>query len=321
MNRNKIFSLAMMLALWGPIDVFAGQESHGGDLVICANKPVVTLDYYHASLPTFSNPKPNTVDISNMTAKQVVEFFSSRLQGTVLQKKFNDAIEFLGPVDRWILKSLEDIDDSNEPYQLPASCQRVQGAMRSDDTMYIDPKYGPVLSASQRGMLQVHEALYYISKLDSSEKVRNLIRTLMLLNSTDKEVSDSLHQLNRIVYPFEETLVRLSGHYVPEKKPNGLKGETLIINTYSLWADKWDEKPPVYGCYNENEQQNGMGCQSWTPRIDFICNKEGTSCEVQSTSAKDGWAAGCKITFGKRAVKLDLICPNGETQTYFQKIR
>ncbi len=319
MNRNKIFSLVLMLALWAPVVVYAGQESHGGDLVICANKPVVTLDYYHASLPTFSNPTPNIINISNMTSEQVVEFFSSRLKGTVLQKKFNEAIEFLGPLDRWILKSLEDINDSNEPYQLPSTCQRVQGAMRSADTMYIEPKYGAVLTASQKGMLQVHEALYYISNLNSSEKVRNLIRTLMLLNSSETEISDSLHLINRVVYPYEQNLEKLTGFYLPEKKIDGLKGQILFFKIESLPANKQDEKPRIDACYSSDEYHYDYSCQAG--RTNFICNKEGTFCEVQSTSVKDGWAAGCKITFGETLVKLDLACPNGETQTYFRKIR
>ncbi|HUP57394.1 MAG TPA: hypothetical protein VM598_08080 [Bdellovibrionota bacterium] len=299
--------LAANLA-WGQ----GNGSGHGGNLVLCANKPAVILDYYHATLPSFGTPNPRVLDISRMSNRQVVDAFRERLKGTALLRKFDRAIEILKPIDHWIVKELKDVGDSNEPYALPADCSRVQVAMREGDTMYVDPRQGPLLSPAQRGMLEVHEALYYVSGHRTSEKVRNLIRALMVLDTPAADVERAVREIGSPFHLFEDIFPRIQkAQYVPEKPiPQGLKSAFLKFRSGT------GTQPTLTADYFS--RRDAFSSDSPAGTFTLACNREGTSCEVQPGGTAGGWSPGCKFQIGPRGVKLVATCPGQETQTYYR---
>lgn len=170
----------------------AGVGAHGGNAVMCPAKETVTIDYYDASLPTVGGPA-DIVDLAAWTQDQVVDFIRSRFNGSPFQDVFDRAVLKFGSMDRWPLADLKAIDDGGEPYFLPKDCRRVTAAARQDNTIYVDPAVITLLSPAQRGMLYVHEMLYWISRKDSSAPVREALRILLLKNPTPSAIAEAVH--------------------------------------------------------------------------------------------------------------------------------
>lgn len=168
----------------------AGQESHGGNVIKCEENAitnVVTLDYYNAALPTVGGPA-DIVDLKDWNETDVIDFVRSRLSNTLFLELFDDSMEKFGPMSDWPLANLKDVNDGGEPYFLPGYCQRITAAVRQSNTIYVDPVVLAQLSPAQRGILYVHEMLYYISKQNSSTPVREMLRTFLKKNPPLKEI-------------------------------------------------------------------------------------------------------------------------------------
>lgn len=159
-----------------------GQETHGGDVVLCTGKPTVVLDYFHATLPRLSDAQPPRPNMEALDYEQVIAYFKSRLAHTDFLIEFERALNTVGDAHSWIAADLREVQDSNEPYLLPEGCDLKQVALRQGLSMFIDQTLGKELSQSQLAMLVVHEALYLIAvenKQRTSENVRHLVRVLM----------------------------------------------------------------------------------------------------------------------------------------------
>ncbi len=165
----------------------AGQESHGGNVVKCDEKETVTLDYYNAALPTVGGPA-DIVYVAGWNEGEVVDFIRSRLSNSLFLELFDDAIEKFGPMNDWPLANLKDVNDGGEPYFLPPTCKRVTAAVRQANTIYVDPNVFAHLSPAQRGILYVHEILYFISNQSASTPVREMLRTFLKKNPSQAEI-------------------------------------------------------------------------------------------------------------------------------------
>lgn len=186
-----------------------GRDGGGGNVVVCEGKPALVLDYYNAILPTGSGKIPNLVNIDGLTEEQTVAFFLDQL-GPYLgaRNTLEDTLKLIGPIDTWTAAKLKDFDDAQEPYDLPEGCVRKTGAFRqnpadfaSPPEMFVDPRILPLLSPSQRGVLRMHEALYYSVALDLSRYsdgdpstatpigARRLIRELLMQDRDFDKIS------------------------------------------------------------------------------------------------------------------------------------
>ncbi|MGE0527533.1 MAG: hypothetical protein AB7G93_05595 [Bdellovibrionales bacterium] len=201
-------AVGLFILLMGSWAAHAGVGAHGGNTVICTGEEAVTLDYYNASLPTVGGPA-DIVDIRGWNQDQIVEFVRSRFEGSLFQQLFDEAMMKFGPLSSWPLASLKDVDDGGEPYFLPDHCKRVTGAVRDGNTIFIDPTIISQLSEAQRGLLYVHEMLYWISGENSSAPVREMLRTLLRQSPSASEIA---------------TAVQLVGPYYGYQF---LKGQTL----------------------------------------------------------------------------------------------
>lgn len=161
----------------------AGQETHGGDYVVCPNRKTVVLDYFQAQLPTFSGDA-DIADISQMNADQVIQYFSNRFSETLLGYGFDRYVRTIGDYKKWIVvDQLVDQDDEHLAF-VPANCTIKQGAVRQHGIVYISRAAMAELSSDQIGVLAIHEALSEFlmqssQDLFSSADVRSLITELL----------------------------------------------------------------------------------------------------------------------------------------------
>lgn len=200
--KSKLLILAFLSAFMMAFESQAGRESHGGNVVICKGAPAVILDYYHATLPTLGNQPPQLIDITGRSSEQAIEAVMNRLDSLgffTFKKQILTALEQIGPMKNWISADLKQVDDSNEPYFLPAGCERRTAAIRqSGVVMYGDPAIINLLSPAQQGLLMLHEALYLIasnSKQETSENVRTFMRVVLNLASVPEDVMRAISEL------------------------------------------------------------------------------------------------------------------------------
>lgn len=193
----------------------AGQETHGGNTVVCEGKAPVLLDYYHATLPTLGGGKPKLIDLSGLVSSQVVARVRDRLLSPAAVRAFDAALEANGPIETWIATDLQNVSDSAEPYILPPGCHRLTAAIRQGNTMYVDPSLYSQLSEVQRGLLIVHEALYRVSGEDTSASVRVLLRVILREGATLAETRDAV----RLITPFFN-YERVTGSFAPADEPD-----------------------------------------------------------------------------------------------------
>lgn len=233
----------------------AGQESHGGNVVNCGGISVFTLDYYNAALPTVGGPA-DIVDLQNWSQSQVVEFIRSRLKNPLFLELFDNAMDKFGPITDWPLAGLKDVNDGGEPYFLPSHCNRMTAAVRQSNTIYVDPDVYSYLNEAQRGILYVHEMLYYISGQNSSTPIREMLRTFLKNNPSEKELIKATQlvgpyydyqffnrQLNyQLDYPnYGKQVVSIMGttekkDYLSVSISSSQAGQSLISN-YNSWLD------------------------------------------------------------------------------------
>jgi hypothetical protein len=180
------FMIAVLFTL-ASVQSSAGVGAHGGNVVLCKDGTSVTLDYYNAALPSINGPA-DIVDITNWSQQEVIDFFRMRLSGSIFLSLFDEASAFFGPLNSWPLATLIGVNDGGEPYFLPEACARVTAAVRQGNTIYLDPSVVGKLSEAQKGMLFVHEMLYWLSQKDSSISVREAIRILMQKNIIEKDI-------------------------------------------------------------------------------------------------------------------------------------
>lgn len=197
----------VVMALLLPFSpALAGNETHGGDIVVCQGKDPVVLDYYHAALKGFGETTPKLVDISGWTREEVIAFFQKQLRKYVIGWELGKALRKFGDMSQWAEADLKDVDDSDEPYFLPKDCERKQGAIRQGNQVYVDPTFVAKLSSAQQGILVVHEALFYIANLHNvrtSVHVRELIRGVLRTDTTEERLFPPIHSLGSIAYVFE----------------------------------------------------------------------------------------------------------------------
>jgi hypothetical protein len=200
MSRNLL-----MASLWNLVLVssaWAGIGTHGGNVVVCDRGEPLVLDYYHATLPTLSGGRPTLISTDRMSQDEVVALIVRRLSNSVFALEFEAALAKLGSPEGWIATSLQQVPDSDEPYILPPGCQRLTGAARQGEEMYVDPQIYRELSPAQRGFLIAHEALYFASKQGTSTHVRELMRVLLASRDDTPAFVRAVQKLGRF-YPYE----------------------------------------------------------------------------------------------------------------------
>jgi hypothetical protein len=208
MKTSLFYALTVLTSLSFNSIAYAESGAHGGNVVSCTGQPLVVLDYYHAKLPTIGKAS-KLVDIEKMSTDEVINYFRTKFSNTAVKREFDLALRAIGNIDSWIStggSTLRDVGDSNEAYFLPSSCKKLQAAARQGDTIYADSQIIAQLSEAQKGILVVHEALYYISEkliqATTSEHVRTVIRSVLEEDSTSESIQKALLKIGATPYNF-----------------------------------------------------------------------------------------------------------------------
>ncbi len=179
----KLHSIWLLTLLALPPSAHAGSEAHGGDVLVCPGKAPVVLDYYYAAMPSPTNPQGGIVDISSMSAQQVINFVRRRIGNSYFGTQFERVYAMIGDISLWALaEGLEDIADDGSQVKYPMGCSLVQGAVRSGMGVYVDRQVAQQLSPSQIGILALHEVFYYLAVgqgRSTSATVRPAIRAIL----------------------------------------------------------------------------------------------------------------------------------------------
>lgn len=271
--KSNTFLLSMLTVFSVCSGAFAGESgAHGGNAVACPGQPAVVLDYYNAMLPTVGNPNgPRLIDVDQMSTQAVIEYVKAKLSKTALAKDFDNALEEIGPIESWTATAsadLKDTGDSNEAYNLPINCSKLQAAARQGSIVYGDPKVIALLSEGQRGILVVHEVLYYIAEnqkgAKTSEQVRPLIRTLLNTSSADEDIFKAV---NRFGY-YEFGL--LAGHDYQLSDPEycEIRFSEANFSSRTLIASYF---------YHDASSSRANYCANLSP-VKFHCDTDGVTC-------------------------------------------
>lgn len=277
----------------------AGESgAHGGNAVTCVGKKTVILDYYHASLPTIGNPNVSLVNIDKMSIQEVVDYFRKKFSKTALGADFESALTDIGPLENWISSAagdLKDIGDSNETYNLPANCKILQVAARQGTIVYADPKIIDQLSEGQKGILVVHEALYYLAEnlsgQQTSENVRTIVRVVLETSSTDTDVFKATLKIGS--YP----AALLVGHTY--RKLDNKEG---YCDMKFVGFDRFTKKLTATYFFNDPadplNDSRGRYCLE-RPSTEWNCESDGVNCsrEMSNLVVLDNLGLNFKITF------------------------
>lgn len=177
------FFLVLLVTVFTSVFAQAGQETHGGDYVICKGRENVVLDYFQAQLPNFSG-EAQLVDISQMSADQVIKYFIEKFSETLAYANFERYAKTVGNYKKWVIvENLVNQDDEDLPF-IPVDCTLSQAAVRQNGVVYISRKAIADLSPAQIGILAVHESLAEMfTKFDntiySSAHVRKIIGEML----------------------------------------------------------------------------------------------------------------------------------------------
>lgn len=182
---NKL--LLLLVTFFMSVLAQAGQETHGGDYVICKGKENVVLDYFQAQLPNFSG-EAQLVDISHMNADQVIKYFIDKFSETLAYADFERHAKTVGNYKKWVVvEELVNQPDEDLPF-IPGDCVVSQAAVRQNGVVYISRAAIADLSPAQIGILAVHEALAemftkYDNATYSSAHVRTIIGEFLNIQS------------------------------------------------------------------------------------------------------------------------------------------
>lgn len=279
------------------LTAMAGNESHGGDIVVCQGAAPVVLDYYNAALKGIGEVAANIIDTTSFSREQVVQYFTTKLQPYLVNTEFQNALTALGDFDHWTEADLKTVDDADAPYFLPASCSRQQGAVRQGNEMFVDPTYVGPLSESQRGMLIVHEALYYVAALHGqkdSVTVRELVRAVLRKDTTEPQLIQAIHDLGSYAYGFETIAPSAGGDY-----------GSYTTNCPDQWAFHFERASAIPRTLYARADEVGA---TEDPTV-FHCDEDGVTCVV-TTPAKVGTSSvlsqmGAKMVIGDYGRRLD----------------
>ena len=175
-----LFALSLLLSAPAFAD---GQESHGGNLLLCPGKEPVVLDFYNALLPAPVNTQPELERLDGLDAGTVMQLFWNKLDGSALGEEFKSADHLIGDIGNWaIADNLYDVNDRNLGYPIPGGCTLRQAAVRQGNGVLLDSETSRTISQTQLGMLILHEVLYYIATVhgqQDSSSTRYAVRLLM----------------------------------------------------------------------------------------------------------------------------------------------
>ncbi len=191
--------ISIILSLLISISCFANEKGNGGNTIKCKGLPMLTLDFYHASLPSVGGRAPRLIDVEKEGLfSHIVEIFKKYDQGEDekpnLYQWFLKSMQIVPHPNYWIDSELKLTQDQNLIYKLPKGCTLHQAAVRQFGAQYGDSSIISQLSTGQLNVLRVHEILYYIMiatnpKIYDSSPIRNLLRVLLNIDSTDYEIA------------------------------------------------------------------------------------------------------------------------------------
>jgi len=235
--KNKTIGVTIFVLTASAAGSFAhaGNEGHGGNVVVCdANGPVgpFVLDYYDATLKSLDGTAPDLIDISSFTTQQVIDLARKKLQSRLafLQNQFEPALSGIGPIGKWKSANLKQMDDSAEPYVLPAGCRKTAANRQDPYVMFGDPNVIGTLSEAQKGVLVLHEVFYAIAAghgQQNSSKVRPLIKAI--LEKNPKDLGGAIGGIGGDPTDFQDTSSLLVGNYQPEGR-YGFKGYDVQVD-------------------------------------------------------------------------------------------
>lgn len=310
MKAKWIFAVVILTMQLKP--AAAGQEGHGGDVLVCAGQEPEVLDYYFARLGTVANPNRTLMDFSGMTADQVIDAFSARFQNSGFQEKFDRKRAELDSPKNWVITGeLVDVKDDGLAFNVPAGCTLRQGAVNFDSTVYLNGDIAATLSEVQLGILAIHEivfALHAANKTDrpdlNSKPIRHFLREALAANIDDRRFHQSFDRLSigRYFYfgysgmsadddKFEYELSRLQGSH--------LSGSEYSI-TFTAEAKAWraDNHALPFLEWDEHVRRGQI-------ELSLNCDIRSV-CQVRPVNPHPRFPQGATAQFSSKGVKLNL---------------
>lgn len=288
--------LVMVLGTVSPIAWAQSEVGHGGKVIVCPGKPIVTLDYYDIAMQTIGG-RSSIEPISGLTEAEVVSMVVSKLKDTVFQKKLVRILKKIGPSQIWKAAPLHDVPDADLPYPIPSQCKKVQAAVRYGDVVVADPKILSKMSPEQKGMLVLHEALYFIGVEAghiTSNAVRPVLKALMTKTVTLAEAIDAVDRLGGILYRWQTLGMRgfkLAATAADYRAASNAPFRGFLTNGCKLSVLGVDPATARVKVTFASQGDNPLPCQYFVHNGPMIGNcalaAEGSVCKLVSLEGKE----------------------------------
>lgn len=200
---KKVNLLVLLLGLLLTSQSKAGQETHGGDVLVCDDGRSTVLDYYYATLPGLNGP--HEIDpIEGLSAAEVQSMVLDKVKGSYFHKALKGAVEQFGDINKWVATGhLDDINDDGLPFSLPSNCHLEQGAVRTSNQVYVDVGIVRGLPSGEHGVLALHESIYSLVKENNSLGVKEVIREILSKNISINRLARSVRNIGVPFYGWE----------------------------------------------------------------------------------------------------------------------
>ncbi len=176
--------------------------SGGGGGVYCIDpitkkETLETLDYYQAKLPYSNMPVTSLMSLKGSEEEIINRFLR------IIQDFDKNAASKIGiqvdqmRIEYWKEANLSQYNDFGITFKFPVGCVYRQIAFRQNGNINIDPEMKALLSPSQRAILRLHEAIYYIvsQNVKDSSAVRDVIGYILEIGGYPIENKNSRFRL------------------------------------------------------------------------------------------------------------------------------
>ncbi|PIT98748.1 MAG: hypothetical protein COT74_13715 [Bdellovibrionales bacterium CG10_big_fil_rev_8_21_14_0_10_45_34] len=216
----KVALLAFVFLLYH-FPTLAGQETHGGDIVICDGQPPLVLDYFDAKFDRVDGEVRNVVDpdgrdIFEFYRKRISEIYTSQLVHR-FHERLAKYFELVGEPGTWKSAQFSPVSDEELPYCIVdgddvtagssckdslKNCVKYQAVLRQAGMLYGWRDRINLLSKGQKDVLKFHESVFsYLQdfEIGTPVLVRNFFTALFDKDSKTEQLADSIFRFQRAI--------------------------------------------------------------------------------------------------------------------------
>jgi hypothetical protein len=256
------------------------------------------------------------VNLESMGRQGVIDFFLNRVP--VFRPQLEEALAAVGPVSSWPETPGGAIEDSGEPFPLEPGCTKKVAATRIDNQIFIVASVAKHLSEAQLGLLNVHEALFYLAEKaghTNSVGVRSVVKEFLQRVPNVRIQLDALHKIGGKAFVFE-WMRRDTGSFAGYAYEGNR--QMVVRSHISFGAAGWFEHSviqdrfPLDGLYDDD---NGMSSSVIAEYRFAYCRGDGRECALKDFRLLVDHQArtyillrGCQVTFDANATVIAMAC-------------